>query len=345
VVIPKKNGSVRICVDLKHLNKSVMRELHLLPRVDETLAQLQGARVFSKIDANCGFWQIPLAKMSQLLTTFITPFGRYCFKKLPFGICSAPEHFQKRMSRILDGMEGVLCLIDDVLITGKTQEEHDTRLREVLKRLREAGVTLNPDKCEFSKSKLMFLGHLINQNGIRADPEKTTAIAGMKPPTCVTELRRFLGMANQLGKFSSNLSDLTQPLRMLLSKRSSWLWSSHHSQAFDQVKRELTKPTLLAMYSPEAETKISVDASSFGLGAVLLQKNGEAWKPIAYASRSMTETEGRYAQIEKEALAITWACEKFSTYILGKKIKIETDHKPLVSLLGEKDLDKLPPRI
>ena len=152
VVVPKKNGSIRICVELKPLNESVLREVHPLPRVDETLAQMTGAKVFSKLDANSGFWQIPLAPQSRLLTTFITPYGRYCFNKLPFGISSAPEHFQKRMSEILTGLEGVLCLIDDVFVFGKDQQEHDARLKAVLERLRSKGVTLNLDKCEFSTS-------------------------------------------------------------------------------------------------------------------------------------------------------------------------------------------------
>ena len=214
---------------------------------------------------------------------------------------------KKRMSKILDGISGVLCLIDDVLVYGKNREEHNARLEEVLERLKEARVTLNPEKCVFCKSKLTFLGHLIDENDIQADPEKTTAIVRMKAPTHVTELRRFLGMANQLGKFSPNLANLTQLLRELLSKNNSWYWSSHHDQAFDQVKMELTRPTVLTMYDLEAEKKVSADASSFGLGAVLLQRHeGEGmWKPIAYGSRSMTETEGRYAQIEKEALAVT----------------------------------------
>ena len=217
VAVPKKNGSVHICVDLQHLNKSVLREVHPLPKVDDILAQLPGARLFSKLDANSGFWQIPLAKKSQALTTFITPAGWYCFNKLPFGISSAPEHFQKRMSKILDGISGVLCLIDDVLVYGKNREEHNARLGEVLERLKEARVSLNPEKCVFCKSKLTFLGHLIDENGIQADPEKTTAIVRMKATTHVTELRRFLGMANQLGKFSPNLANLTQPLRELLT--------------------------------------------------------------------------------------------------------------------------------
>lgn len=345
VVVPKKSGKVRICVDLKPLNRSVLREVHPLPKVDETLAQLSGAKVFSKLDANSGFWQIPLSQPSRLLTTFITPMGRYCFNKLPFGISSAPEHFQRRMSEILAGLEGVLCQMDDVLIFGRTQAEHDRRLEAVLTRIEKAGVTLNPQKCEFSKNKLTFLGHVIDANGITADPEKTKAIVEMDPPTNVPELRRFLGMANQLGKFTPKLAEMTQPLRELLSKSKSWTWGPAQSSAFLKVKQELSKPTTLALYDPSAPTKIAADASAFGLGAVILQKADSIWKPVAFASRSMSDTERRYAQIEKEALATTWACEKFADFIIGKHIEIETDHKPLVPLLGSKDLDRLPPRV
>ena len=168
----------------------------------------------------------------------------------------------------------------------------------------------------------------------------------MKPPTTVSELRRFLGMVNQLGKFSHNLAQITQPLRELLKKTQSWVWEEAQSQAFKAVKEELTKPIVLTLYDVNADTRIATDASSFGLGAVLLQKTTkDEWKPVAYASRSMTVTERRYAQIEKEALAITWGCERFSTYVLGKQFLILTDHKPLIPLLGTKQLDNLPPRI
>ena len=193
------------------------------------------------------------------------------------------------MNEILKGIEGVLCLIDDVLVFGKDKEQHNLRLAMFFERLRSAGVTLNPDKCEFLKSRLTFLGHVIDENGIRPDPEKIAAITKMQPPTSVTELRRFLNMANQLDNFCPHLATLTKPLRELLSKRNSWFWSSIHNKAFEEVKTELTKSTVLAMYDPRAETKVSADASCFGLGAVLLQKFGERWKPIVYASRSMTE--------------------------------------------------------
>lgn len=249
------------------------------------------------------------------------------------------------MSRILEGLDGVLCQMDDVLIHGRDETEHNTRVIAALKRIEAAGVTLNRDKCEFGKPCLKFLGHVLDQDGIRADPEKTSAITQMRAPTTVTELRRFLGMANQLGKFTPRLAELTQPLRELLSKSNAWVWGPPQQQAFAAVKRELSTPTTLAFYDPDAPTKVSADASSYGVGAVLLQELDSHWKPVAYASRSMNDTERRYAQIEKEALAVTWACERFSTYILGKTFEIETDHKPLVPLLGAKHLDSLPPRI
>ena len=346
VVVPKKSGSVRICVDFRALNESVLREVHPLPTVDETLAHLSGASVFSKLDANSGFWQIPLADSTKHLTTFITPYGRYCFNKLPFGISSAPEYFQRCMMEILAGQEGVLCHIDDVIIFGKDKQEHDNRLHAALRKIQAAGVTLNSDKCEFHKSQLRFLGHIINGEGISADPSKTSAILKMKQPTTVTELRRFMGMVNQLGKFTPHLAELAQPLRELLSIKKAWTWGPPQEKAFQDIKNEMVKPSILAIYNPDAPTKISSDASAFGLGAVLLQQHSEErWEPVAYASRFMSETEQRYSQIEKEALGIVWACDKFKDYILGKKISLETDHKPLVPLLGMTSLANLPPRI
>ena len=170
VVVPIKNGKVRICVDLTRLNQSVKREP--LPAVDQVLSQIAGAKIMSKLDANSGFWQIPLSRESALLTMLITPYGRYCFYRLPFGISSAPEHFQKRMSDILAGFTGVLCMIDDTLIYGRTQEEHNAHLQSALQRLQDAGMTLNVDKCQFSKTSLKFLGHVIDNTSIRADPDK-----------------------------------------------------------------------------------------------------------------------------------------------------------------------------
>ena len=167
---------------------------HISPSVDHSLAQLSGARIFSKLDANSGFWQVKLSNASALLTTFITPFGRFCFNRLPFGITSAPEYFQKRMSQVLDGLEGVVCLLDDVLVYGATQAEHNTNLEAVLKRIEEAGNTLNREKYSFSQNSIKFPGHIIETSGIRPDPDKIKAIRNMPEPNNVPELRRFLGM-------------------------------------------------------------------------------------------------------------------------------------------------------
>jgi len=346
VVVPKANGDIRICVDLTKLNANVCRENHPLPVVDQILTQLTGAQLFSKLDANSGFWQIPLARESALLTTFITPFGRFCFNRLPFGITSAPELFQKRMSSILGGMDGVVCLIDDILVFGKTRVEHDRRLDQVLKCLLSAGLTLNAGKCEFSKTEIRFLGHVVSNKGISPDPEKMKAITLFPEPKDVGDIRRFLGIINQLSTFSPHTAHETKPLRDLLSKKNLWVWGTDQQRAFQKIKKLLSNSPLLALYDPNLPTVVSADASSFGLGGVLLQKQRDSKVlPVCYISRAMTSTEQRYAQIEKEALALTWACERFSDYLLGLKFHLETDHKPLVPLLSTKNLEELPIRV
>ncbi|XP_065195252.1 uncharacterized protein LOC135826576 [Sycon ciliatum] len=312
VAAPKSNGTVGICADLKPLNEAVRRSHHQLPTVDETLGQIGDSTVFTKLDANSGFWQIPLDSPSQLLTTFITPAGRFCYTKLPFGISSAPEIFQQRMSKIL------------------------------------AGLTLNPSKCEFAAPDLSFLGVRLTAAGIQPGDSKTSAIQRFRQPQTVSDIRRFMGLANQLGKFSPNLAALSQPLRELLSKGRAWTWGQPQQAAFDNIKAELCKPACLQRYDPNYDTKLSADASSYGLGAVLYQRRSsdDEWRPVACASRSLTSAERNYAQIEKEALAITWAVSRFDNYLLGMAcFLIETDHKPLVPLLSTKRLHDLPARV
>ena len=345
VAVLKPNGKMRLCIDFTKLNESVRRENYPLPTTDQLLAQLDGAKVFSKLDCNSGFHQIPLHPDSQELTTFITPFGRYCYKRLPFGISSGPEVFQREMSRILEGIPGVICDIDDVLVFGKDQKEHDERLKRVLQKMEAENITLN-EKCIFSSDTVTFLGHIITSAGIKVDPRKVDAISNFPKPQNVPELRRFLGMVNHVGKFIPNLADTSKPLRDLLKEENEWTWSHQQEDAFQKLKVQLSSAPVLAHYDPAKETKISADASSYGLGGVLLQKEGQNWRPVFYASRSLTLTEQRYAQVEKEALASTWCCEKFADFLIGlRKFTIETDHKPLLSLLKKKNLDELTPRI
>ena len=346
VCVPKSDGRVRICVDLTPLNRSVQREIHPMATVDENLAKLQGSSIFSKLDANSGFWQIPLDEESRLLTTFVTPFGRFCFNRLPFGISSAPEVFQKTMHKILQDVDGCICHMDDVLVHGKDRDQHDGRLRTVLKKIQSAGLTLNPEKCEFFKTKVSFLGHVITSAGVEVDPKKTAAIRDFPRPTCVKDLQRLLGMLNQCGKFIPHLSVLTEPIRQLLKKDQEWIWDAAQEESFLKVKDLLASSEVLSHYEVKRKSIVAADACNIGLGAVLLQEDdGGNRRPICYASRSLTTTEKNYAVIEKEALAVTWACEKFSEYLLGSNFLVETDHRPLVTLLTSKDISKLPPRI
>ena len=207
---------------------------------------------------------------------------------------------------------------------GKSQEEHDKRLLTTLSRIQSAGLTLNKEKCLFSKSTITFLGHVIDSSGVSPVPEKIAAIKDMPPPENISDLRRFMGMVTQLGKFKPNLAELSQPLRELLSTKRCWCWGPDQVESFTNIKTELTKPTVLAFYNPANETKVSADASSHGLGAILLQMEANAWRPVAFAS---------------------WACERFRDYLVGKRFCIETDHKPLVPLLSSTHLDNLPPRV
>ena len=211
---------------------------------------------------------------------------------MPFGIKSAPEHYQKKMIQILEGLDGHIAIIDDMLIHDKTQKERDERVRAVLKRLDEAGATLNPEKCEFSKREVKFVGHVINADGIRSDPEKIESVQAMTTPQNVSDVRRFLGMVNRLGRFIPHLAEKTKPLRDLLSKKNQFHWGQVQQESFNNLKDELILTPILAHYDPQKATILSAHASSFVLGAILLQEqDNKEKKPVAYASRSMTSTE------------------------------------------------------
>lgn len=346
-VVPKANkDQVRICTDFSELNKFVVREVHPMATVESSLAMLGQARVFSKIDCNSGFWQIPLKEESSYLTTFLTHRGRFRYLRLPQGLCSAPEIFQCEMNRIVSGIESIIIHMDDVLVCGTTKAEHDLRLSAVLNRFREVGMTLNKEKCQFESDRVDFLGYLIDRDGIHAG-QRVQGIIDFPDLCDVKSLQSFLGLVNQYARFSSRIADLTLPLRSLLKKDVGWYWGEPQKHAFASIKEEFQKPPVLGAYDVSNPTIVTTDASGSGLGATLcqVQRDGSR-RLIAAASRSLLDAETRYAAIEKEALGVCWAMDRFAQYILGMEdVIVETDHKPLVPLLGNMFLDRLPPRI
>ena len=262
------------------------------------------------------------------------------------GINVGPEEFQRKMSETLSGLPGCEIIIDDILIHGRTQEEHDERLSQVLRRIENSGLKLNQDKCRFNKFKGAFFGHTISAEGIRPDPEKVTAITKLEAPKNVTELKRIRGMINYLGRFTKDLSIAMKPMTDLLKKHVQWNWTDHKKKASETVKKIISNLPSLSFYNTERPTVVSVDSSSYGLGSVLQQQDkNDDLQPIAFASRSLTSSEQKYSQIENELLASVWACQKFEKYLMGlNTFELLTDHKPLVPLLTTKDLDRAPPR-
>ena len=327
-----KPNKIRICLDPRDLNEAIKREHYQMPTIEEVATRLNRAKLFTVVDAKDGFWQKRLDLESSYKTTFNTPFRHYRWLRMPFGISSAPEVWQRTMHEFIEGLHGVEVMADDFIIAGfgDTKEEAYKSLEQnkrfFFTTCREWNLKLNRDKVKRAQTNVRFTGHQLTPEGLKPDPAKVEAITAMPEPDNVTALKRFLAMVNYLSEFMPHLSKMTEPLHRLEDKDAEWQWLKQHSVAFNAVKKYLTESPVLKYYNVNEEVTIQCDASETGVGVVLMQ-NGQ---PICYASRALTDTETRYAQIEKELLAIVWSCHKFDQYIYGRDVvHVDSDHEPL----------------
>jgi hypothetical protein len=340
VCVRKKNGRVRICIDPSDLNKAIQREQFPMNSIDDIATRLHGSKYFSTLDANMGYFQIKLTERSSHLTTFNTPFGRYRYLRMPMGIKCASEVFQREMTHHFGGLEGVEVVVDDILVHGQTLGEHNTRLKSVLDKARAINLKLNKDKCDMAKPEVSYVGHTLTGEGLKPTKQRVKSIVNMKDPENHGELETILGMLAYVSKFIPNLSELNAPLREI-KKQEDFTWDAQARMAFENVKKALTSTPVLQYFDVKKPVKVTVDASMKGLGAAILQEHGV----VAYASRALSPTEQRYAQIEKEMLAVVFGCERFHKFLYGKSdVTIESDHKPLEAIM-QKPIHAAPMRV
>ena len=336
----KASGGLRVCLDPRSLNQCIKRTHHKTPTLEEITNRLSGSKVFSKLDAKHGFWSIKLDEESSKLTTFNSPIGRFRFKRLPFGLNVSQDAFQQCMDQIFSQCPGTIGITDDVIVHGKDDKDHDRNLHHLMKVAQKCGLVFNAAKCFIKTPQIKFFGMVYDANGVHPDPEKCAEIQAIPAPKNVTEIQQFLGIIQFMAPFISKLADQTAPLRALTKKDVPFEWNSSLQKVFKNVKASICKDIALTYFDVTKPTTIQVDASKIGIGAALLQDG----RPIAFASKALTETEQRYANIERELLAVVFGCERFHTYVYGKPFAVETDHKPL-EMIHKKSLASTPPRL
>lgn len=347
ILIVQKNKNFRICLDPIPLNKAIKRPNYQFTTIDEVLPELGKAKIFSTFDVKKGFWHLRLSEESSKLTTFWTPFGKYRWNVLPFGIASASDYFQMRMYEIVHDLPGVELLVDDILVYGignsqmEAISDHNKKLDSLLQRLSYYNCKLNKDKMKLLQTSVAYYGHIFTTEGLKPDSVKIQAIQTMPIPKDKKELQRFLGMVTYLSRFIPNLSTVSTHLRQLTHEKSVWLWDKHANKEFDKIKSLICDIKNLKYYDRTQPLIIECDSSGAALGVAVLQDN----QPVAYASRTLTLTEKKYAQIEKELLAVVFACTRFDQLIVGNpKTVIRTDHKPLLNIF-KKPLLSAPKRL
>ena len=336
----KKNGDLRLCLDPKKLNSSLKRCPHKIPNLEEIQHKLANAKHFSKLDAKAGYWAVHLDTPSQNLTTFRSPHGRYCFTRLPFGIAVSQDIFQQRMDEILEKCKGTMNIMDDIVVFGKTQREHDENLITLFNTARKNGLVFNSNKCDLNKQSVSFFGVMFTDHGIKPDPAKIQALRELPTPHNVEDLRKFLGLLTYLSPFIPKLADKAAPLRALTHQSVQFIWEPVHQETFDNLKKIITEEDTLSYYQPELPVELHVDASMKGLGAALVQ-NG---RPIAFASKTLDRTQASYANIEREMLAVVFGISRFHHYLYGRRFIVVSDHSPL-EMIWKKPIARAPPRL
>jgi len=332
VIVEKKDKSLRICLDPSELNKYIIREVYQIPSLEEIKIELTNKKYFSVLDVKSGFYHMVLDKVSSKIFNFSTPYGIYRFKRLPFGVSSAPELFQKSMYKYFGDINGVVLYFDDVLVCAQTKEEHDKILEKVMERAGSLNIKFNMEKLQFCVKEVKYIGFLFNEEGIKPDKERIKSILDLKKPNNKKELQIILGIINYIREFIPNLAEISGPLREMLKKDVCWSWNWTHDKSFNDIKELIAQVTVLHMYDPKLQLEIQCDASQDAIGCCLMQNK----KPLSYFSRSLSDTEKSWAQIEKEFLAVTESCKKFHNYIYGKNNTIVyTDHLPLVSIMNK----------
>jgi len=342
VYVKKKDGTWRMCVDYRKLNLIARLCVYPLPKVNDIFTTMTGSRYFTTLDLAKGFWQIKLHPNSKEITAFNSVFGQYQFKRLPFGLSTAPSAFQSALNTVLSGINWIKCMVylDDILIFTKTFEEHLEVIKEVFDRLAQANLKVKLQKCEFARTECNYLGHVLNSQGIAPLPDKVTAVKDMPYPECTQQVETFLGKVGYYGRFIDHLATIGKPLFALKKKRVVWRFEEEEKRAFDLLKERLCTAPVLRHPDFNLPFILSTDASGYGLGAVLSQEFEDGEHPISYASTTLQDEHTRYAVIEREGLAMCWGITHFEEYLLGKPFIAYTDHKPLLSLLTKDQCNK-----
>ena len=335
VIVEKKDGSKRFCVDYRQINDITITDAHPIPRIDDLLEQFREANWFSSLDLASGYWQIEMDEKDREKTAFTCHLGLFEFNVMPFGLKNAPPTFQRMMNEILGDWldEFVVVYIDDIMIYSGTFEEHMEHIERVLNKLKECNLMIKLKKCRWCEQNIEFLGHVVGKDGLKPDPSKIEKVKGIKEPTTVTQVRSFLGLCSYYRRFIKGFSKIAKPLNELLKKNKRFEWKERQQKAFEKLKEKLIEYLILTYPDYGREFILITDVSGEGLEAVLTQLNEEGKETvIAYASRNLKEAEKNYPITEQECLAIVWGVEYFNKYLVDRKFTIVTDHSALKTL-------------